>query len=624
MYEKFGAGLQEDGSYGFRLFVPDNSRDATQYIRGGDCKITEVRVVGDFQSLVDPARNNWSYGDGLVMTEQNHPHGRLFAYTLPQHFPDGYYQYKYVVAFKNGSVRWAGDPCTKYGGTQQNNSAFVKGGRSLAAVPLTNRLPWQDLVIYELMTDDFTKEYRAGRAPIDAVLDKLDYLVSLGFNAIEFMPWIAWPDEEPYSWGYDPAYYFSVESLYVEVPGDETNRIVRVNRLVNECHQRGLHVLSDVVLQHAQPGSTDGGFAYYWLWQQPEESPFVGKFTDAETFGSLPLDYNNYCTQQFAVDVCAYWIDKFGLDGIRFDETSGFRRSDKPALGLPATLKDLTAHLNVTGTGNNFSLILEDTWDYSAINTTNVVGASNCWYDVMRARTADYLAPWGRVDTRFVRVLNSGKDFAAGKGPVLYVENHDHMTVTFIAGGREQWYRVQPYLIALYTSPGAVMVNNGQEFGRSEYMPEPGQDSNLPPDQKRVRPRPLHWDQADDAIGHLVRDKYALLARIRREHPALRTPNFYPDYYDETWAHFSPDGYGVDVDRQVVIYHRWGPGANGGLARIMVVLNFSSSDQYVDVPFPANGLWQDLLSGAQTTVNGYRLPSFRISSNWGCIFCQTA
>src|SRR5262249_23556823 len=152
-----------------------------------------------------------------------------------------------------------------------------------------------------------------------------------------------------YSWGYDPAYYFSVESLYVHVTGDETNRLVRLNRLVNECHRRGLHVLSDVVLQHAQPGVTDSGFAYYWLWQQPGDSPFVGKFTDAATFGSLPLDYDNYCTQQFAVDVCAYWVDTFGLDGLRFDQTSGFRRADKPALGLPAVIKDLKAHLNQTG-----------------------------------------------------------------------------------------------------------------------------------------------------------------------------------------------------------------------------------------------------------------------------------
>ena len=73
MYEKFGAGRQDDSSYGFRLFVPDNSKDPAQYVRGGDCKITEVRVVGDFQNIVDDARQNWDYGDGLVMTEQGPP-----------------------------------------------------------------------------------------------------------------------------------------------------------------------------------------------------------------------------------------------------------------------------------------------------------------------------------------------------------------------------------------------------------------------------------------------------------------------------------------------------------------------------------------------------------------------
>jgi 1,4-alpha-glucan branching enzyme len=622
MYEKFGPGRQEDGSYGFRLFVPDNTVDPTQYSRGGACKITEVRIVGDFQRTVDGARRNWNADDGLVLTEQAHPNGRLFACTLPPHFPDGYYQYKYVVRFENGSVRWVGDPCTKYGGTGQNNSAFVLGGSTLPPQPLSERLPWQDLVIYELMTDDFTAEYRNGRAPIDAVLDKLDYLTGLGFNAIEFMPWIAWPDENPFSWGYDPAYYFSVESLYVHVAGDEVNRLSRLNRLVNECHRRGLHVLLDVVLQHAQPGATDSGFAYYWLWQQPNESPFVGRFTDAPTFGSLPLDYNNPCTQQFAVDVCAYWVNKFGLDGLRFDETSGFRRADKPDRGLPAILADLKARLAEAGAGPNVSLILEDTWDYQAVNTTNVAGATNCWFDPMRARPYDYLPPWGHVDTRFLRVLNSGKDFAAGKGPVMYVENHDHMSVTLVAGGRDRWYRVQPYLIALYTCPGAVMVHNGQEFGQSEYLPE--DDSGLPPDQKRVRPRPLHWGQCEDATGHLIRDKYAFLARIRREHPALRSSNFYPDSYEERWAHFSPDGYGLDEDKQVVIYHRWGPAPDGGLERFIIVLNFSGSDQSVDVPFSTNGPWPDLLNGGQVRVDSYWLRNFRVGSNWGCIFCQKA
>ncbi|MGH7224451.1 MAG: alpha-amylase family glycosyl hydrolase, partial [Gemmataceae bacterium] len=145
MYEKFGFARQDDGSYEFRLFVPDSAIDRTQYVRGGPCRIVEVRAVGDFQDKVEKGRQNWDYNDGLVLSERNHPNGRLFACTLPHDFPAGYYQYKYVVQFRNGAVRWIGDPCTKYGGGQRNNSAFLVGGPPLPKViPLTNRLPWQD------------------------------------------------------------------------------------------------------------------------------------------------------------------------------------------------------------------------------------------------------------------------------------------------------------------------------------------------------------------------------------------------------------------------------------------------------------------------------------------------
>lgn len=619
MYEQFGVHKQPDGAYAFRLFVPDTRIDPTQYRGQSRSFITGVKAVGNFQRVLNQGGRAWDYPTGLPLIERAHPNGREFIGRLPADFPDGFYEYKYVVSFENGSVRWLGDPCTKYGGNQSNNSAFVIGGNRLAPRPLDQRRPWQELVIYELMTDDFTREYRAGRAPLDAVLDKLDYLVQQGFNAIEFMPWIAWPDEHPYSWGYDPAYYFAAEAVYVNSAGDETNRLVRMNKLVNECHARGLHVLMDVVLQHAQ-ASTDGGFPYFWLWQDTSESPFIGRFTDADPFGSKPLDYYNNCTQQFAIDVCCYWAEKFGLDGLRFDQTSGFRRDDEPTRGIPGVIAGIRHRLGAGG--ENFAYIIEDRWDYSAIDATNKLNATNCWYDVMRGYPANYLSHDHRIDTQFMRVLDAGKDFKSGKGPVIYLENHDHSTITLSAGGRGLWYRLQPYIIALYTSPGAVMVANGQEFGRVEFLWE--DDHDKPAGQKRVQPRPLRWAEAEDAVGKALRDIYRRLARIRAEHPALFTLNFYPDSYEGGWARFGPDGYGVDVDKQVVIYHRWGPARDGATERLIVVLNFSGEDQWVDLPFSTNGTWDDLLNGFEVQVSDYRIRNFQVSSNWGHVFCQTA
>jgi len=108
---------------------------------------------------------------------------------------------------------------------------------------------------------------------------------------------------------------------------------------------------------------------------------------------------------------------------------------------------------------------------------------------------------------------------------------------------------------------------------------------------------------------------YSFLIRLRAAHPALQSPNFYPDYYDSSWVQFSPDGYGIDEARQVAIYHRW----NGG-DLYMVVLNFSDSVQYVDVPLPQNGNWIDLLNTNNLfNVQNYRIDKCAVPSNWGYI-----
>jgi 1,4-alpha-glucan branching enzyme len=621
MYEQFGFSRWPNGRLGFQLFIPDNQIDAAQYGRGGPCKITEVRVVGDFQTLVDPAAINWNAGSGLLMTRLAHPNGHLFTYELPNGFPDGYYQYKYVVTFQNGAVRWVGDPCTRYGGDSHDNSAFVVGGQPATGTRLaaSKRPGAQELVIYELMIDDFTAGYRGNRAPMDAVADKLDEIKALGVNAVEFMPWISWPDDAGFSWGYNPAYFFSVESHLIADPAAPLERLSRVAWLIDQCHQRDLMVILDIVLQHALQGPGTSGFPYYWLWQELADCPFIGKFTNDDAFGSAPLDYHNACTQEFVVDVCKYWTDRFGVDGFRFDQVSGYHNPDFPQQGAPALVQELKAYLANAGV-QNFPLILEDTWDYRVIQDTNDIGATHGWFDLFRSRPQDALPAGNRLQPEYLRVLNSARDFRHPAGPVSYLENHDHSTLMHAAGGRHQWYRVQPYLIALATSPGAVMLANGQEFGRVEYLPEMGQET---PQIQRVQPRRLRWSEAYDEIGATLKERCRFLLTLRRDHPGLLSPNFYPDFYDQQWRHFSPEGYGIDVDREVVIFHRWGDAADGRLERFTIVLNFSGATQWVEVPLATNGVWTDLLNGnTPHTVNDYRLHNHGVSSNWGCIFHQ--
>jgi hypothetical protein len=113
---------------------------------------------------------------------------------------------------------------------------------------------------------------------------------------------------------------------------------------------------------------------------------------------------------------------------------------------------------------------------------------------------------------------------------------------------------------------------------------------------------------------------YKKLTAIRKAHPALRSQNFYPEPYDEGSRTFDSQGYGINELKDVAIFHRWDTDHRGVLERFVVALNFSAFDQWVDIPFPDNGPWQDLLNEDSSQVHDYWLRNERISSHWGRVY----
>ena len=93
------------------------------------------------------------------------------------------------------------------------------------------------LSIYELLIRDFTEE-----GSINAVTAKLDYLETLGVNAIELMPIQEFDGND--SWGYNPCFYFATDKAY------GTDKAYK--EFIDECHKRGIAVIVDVVFNHAK------------------------------------------------------------------------------------------------------------------------------------------------------------------------------------------------------------------------------------------------------------------------------------------------------------------------------------------------------------------------------------
>ncbi|MFN6474433.1 MAG: alpha-amylase family glycosyl hydrolase [Nostoc sp. SerVER01] len=639
--ERFGAWQVGDsstqGEVEFKVFFPDRNKDASQYLNKGrtygDPQIMSIQVAGNFQRHL--SQREWDEEKAPQMHKIEHSKGWVWTYRTDVELPTGFYEYKYYVTFRNGSKRWVGDPCTRYGGKESQNSAFVIGGSSLRDNPVqplkSGRKHLRDLIVYELMIDDFTDEFRGARAPLDAVCDKLDYLQKeLGINAILFLPWTAWPSQT-FSWGYIPYQYFSVEYRYANaLELDDRKDVILaaeklswLNKLITECHQRDIHVIMDGVFNHVgdenpqideQGKIVANGFPYRWLYQDYKDSPYVGIF--GGTFpGLLDLDYNNGCTQEFIRDVCFYWIDKFKIDGIRFDNTTNFYISDEPR-GLPNLLKDIQEHVN----DQNFSLTLEHL-NLSASQVTHFTGATSYWNNELYQRTFDYLWQWG-IDSRIMRALDTHLGLDYDKVATTYIGNHDHSHVAWQAGashnaGALEWYRTQPYAIALLTCPGTPMIQNGQEFAEDYWLMEDDKGSN-----RRVKPRPLRWDFKNDNIGSHLLNVYRKLIAMRKNYAGLRSNNFYPSSW-ETWqTQFNPEGYGVDVGKGVIIYHRWGNSEDGALQRFIIVVNFSNQDQIVSVPFSDNGRWKDLLNNWKVDIQNHWLADVTINSNWGRVFSK--
>jgi glycosidase len=138
-------------------------------------------------------------------------------------------------------------------------------------------------------------------------------------------------------------------------------------------------------------------------------------------------------TGELIAEVCRYWIDSFGIDGIRLDNTVNYLVPGD-LRGLPEILSGVAAHIAAKGE-TNFSLTLEHL-DLSAAQVTNDTAATSFWDDSLYQKTREGLCN-ERIDSSFLNALNNRQYLSAEKVPTLYLSNHDHSHVAWWCGARE-------------------------------------------------------------------------------------------------------------------------------------------------------------------------------------------
>lgn len=243
--------------------------------------------------------------------------------------------YTYMVN-RNGEATEACDPYAKAVGVNGDRAAIID-------LEATNPKGWEDdknpnaslpaneRVIYEAHVRDLTKSDSSNvkhkglfkgvteSAAEDSKIG-LNYIADLGVTHIQFLPIYDFgsvDEKNPgFNWGYDPKNYFAVEGSYSTDPYNPIARITELKEMIMACHNKGLSVVMDVVLNHVFDAKSfcfnkivPGYFSRIDSNGIYSNGSFCGNDTASE----------RYMVSKYIVDNILYWAKEYHIDGFRFD-----------------------------------------------------------------------------------------------------------------------------------------------------------------------------------------------------------------------------------------------------------------------------------------------------------------
>ncbi|RYE51445.1 MAG: malto-oligosyltrehalose trehalohydrolase, partial [Hyphomicrobiales bacterium] len=229
------------------------------------------------------------------------------------------------------------DPASRYQPDDVHGPSEVVDPRAFAWTDEGWRgRPWEEAVFYQLHVGTFTRE-----GTFKAAISKLDYLVSLGVTAIQFLPVADFAGR--WNWGYDGVLHFAPAASY--------GRPEDLKALVDAAHARSLMVFQDVVYNHFGP---DGN--YMALYAPITTEKHMTPWGPAVNFD----DEGSAMVRDFVVANARYWLNEFHFDGLRFDAIHAIEDS-----GHRHMLLDLAEKLRTSTDGRHIHLVLENSKNQS-------------------------------------------------------------------------------------------------------------------------------------------------------------------------------------------------------------------------------------------------------------------
>ena len=562
-FEGMGAVLDTEGNKcGFRVWAPNAQ---------------SVFVTGPFCAWSDTAHPLAKEGGGY------------WAGQVPRVAGDE--AYKFVI--NNGSTQWRIDAYARdvESDAAGNMHGLVVDCRATWSPFSTPR--FDDMILYQMHVGSFAglndgvavTALRGGDgwvATCRQMVDKLDYIKGLGFNALALLPIGEIPHKSNQAhMGYAPTNWFAPESD-VGSPKD-------VRWFVDEAHKRGLAVIFDVVYNHA---SIDEN--HYWEYDDKVDGGIYFQGGGDSSFGRIPAHWKQE-VRQFFLDNARLWLDDYRGDGLRFDAAH---------LVQWESLQHIVFGLRQNPFWRDKLLIAEwsgddrDNWK----NVINDIGFNSVWgmsgpYAFREALkrgafggdavesmlSAMELSPY-RDHWNIVRYYLGShdqiRDEKSGR-------EGDHRYPVERFGGRDSWVaRAQARMgwALSVTAPGVPMLFMGCEGHLPGYW-WPTLDGN--PAHREHR---MDWSKVGDPLGAPMQALVRGANQLRWNHAALRSHSLEVTHHDR--------------QNNVLAFRRWNE--QGDV--VLTVANFSDHEwlgfDYA-VRTGAGGGWQEIFNSQAPEYDGY-------------------
>lgn len=215
--------------------------------------------------------------------------------------------YKFAVT-KNGSSFLKSDPMAFFSQLRPNNGSVVAsfGEEKITPLERNNDLYNSPVNIYEIhMGSIFTDDDNNFLNYRDVADRLVGYLVEMSYNYVELMPLCEYPLDA--SWGYQITGYYSLTSRY--------GGIEDFKYFVKTMHSAGIGVILDWVPGHfCRDDHGLRNFDGMPLYESDNE-----KKADNPGWGTLNFDFTKPEVNSFLISNAVFWMDKYGIDGIRVD-----------------------------------------------------------------------------------------------------------------------------------------------------------------------------------------------------------------------------------------------------------------------------------------------------------------